>query len=358
MALPHFLYLENCAEWSKTVEPFLPQLYELPRRLLDNLTNAHGLLELYKQTNPLVSGFAFSLFLGFVFLVVSEINRNYSQVDRMWSLLPTIYNVHFKVWADLNNISSPRLSLIVFWSAVWSARLTFNYWRKGGYTVGSEDYRWELVKKYIGPIPFFILNVTFISFIQSVLLFLLAAPTYAILLASQHEQDISGADLFFTAIQLGLVATEWFSDQQQWDYQNTKKEYQKTAKVPRGSNFAHEDLDRGFNTHGFWAYCRHPNFTAEQTIWLVLYQWSCYATKVLYSWTGLGAMFLVMLFQGSTWLTELITAGKYPEYKHYQRQVGMTIPSLTPYKAPEPKIIRTSELAKSQQQKEKAGKQK
>lgn len=21
-------------------------------------------------------------------------------------------------------------------------RLTFNYWRKGGYTVGSEDYRW------------------------------------------------------------------------------------------------------------------------------------------------------------------------------------------------------------------------
>lgn len=22
------------------------------------------------------------------------------------------------------------------------ARLTFNYWRKGGYEIGSEDYRW------------------------------------------------------------------------------------------------------------------------------------------------------------------------------------------------------------------------
>lgn len=120
MAQPHFLSLEDCAEWSKTVEPFLPQLYELPGRLLDNIADPGKLLQLYKQTNPLISGFAFSLFLGAVFLVVSEINRNYSQVDRMWSLLPTIYNVHFKVWASLNNVSSPRLDLIVFWSVVWS----------------------------------------------------------------------------------------------------------------------------------------------------------------------------------------------------------------------------------------------
>lgn len=120
MALPHFISLERCAEWATTVEPFLPQLYELPRRLLDNITNPSNLVELYKQTNPLISGFAFSLFLGVVFLAVSEFNRNYSQVDRMWSLLPTLYNVHFKIWADLNNLSTQRLNLIVFWSVVWS----------------------------------------------------------------------------------------------------------------------------------------------------------------------------------------------------------------------------------------------
>jgi steroid 5-alpha reductase family enzyme len=134
-------------------------------------------------------------------------------------------------------------------------------------------------------------------------------------------------------------------------FQQAKTEYRKTAKVPSG--WKQDDLDRGFITTGPWAYCRHPNFSAEQTIWLVLYQWSCYATQALYSWTGLGSMFLIMLFQGSTWLTELITAGKYPEYKHYQRQVGMQLPSLTPYKTPEPKVIRTSELAKRQQQKTK-----
>lgn len=64
--------------------------------------------------------------------------------------------------------------------------------------------------------PFFVLNVTFISFIQSVLLYLLAAPTYAIMLASQNEKDVSGADVVFTAIQLGLVLSEFISDGQQW----------------------------------------------------------------------------------------------------------------------------------------------
>jgi hypothetical protein len=62
-----------------------------------------------------------------------------------------------------------------------------------------------------------------------------------------------------------------------------------------------------------------------------------------------------MLFQGSTWLTELITAGKYPEYRDYQQSVGMFAPAaFSAYKTPEvkaPKVIRTSELAKKLQQK-------
>jgi steroid 5-alpha reductase family enzyme len=76
--------------------------------------------------------------------------------------------------------------------------------------------RREIVRKQAHPAAFFVLNVTFISFIQSVLLFLLAAPTYAILLASQHEPQITTADLGFTAVQIALVLTEFISDQQQW----------------------------------------------------------------------------------------------------------------------------------------------
>jgi hypothetical protein len=126
MALPSLTSLEDCADFSKAVEPFIPQLYDLPQKLLENALSPGGLLELYKETNPLVSGFAFSLFAGAVFLVVSEANRNYSQVDRMWSLLPTLYNAHFLAWSHLHDLSTDRLNIVLLWSVIWSVCNAFD----------------------------------------------------------------------------------------------------------------------------------------------------------------------------------------------------------------------------------------
>lgn len=47
-------------------------------------------------------------------------------------------------------------------------RLTYNYWRKGGYSIGSEDYRWAVLREKINPPLFFVFNVVFISLAQSV----------------------------------------------------------------------------------------------------------------------------------------------------------------------------------------------
>lgn len=178
---------------------------------------------------------------------------------------------------------------------------------------------------------------------------MLAAPVYAILLTTQFEPDLTSGDLAYVVIELALITVEWFADQQQWNFQGAKKEYRKSSTVRKG--FQKADLDRGFIVTGLWAYSRHPNFAAEQSIWFLLYQWSCFASKTLYNWLAVGPVFLLMLFQGSTWLTELITSGKYPEYRQYQRRVGMFIPtSTTPYKTPVtvPKVIRTSDVAKKQ----------
>lgn len=120
MTLPIIKTLEDCADFSKTVEPFLPQLYSFPARLLDVIKGDESLLKLYATTNPLISGFAISLILGAVFLVAADINGNYSQVDRFWSLLPTFYIAHFDAWAHLVGISSKRLDLLLLWSTVWS----------------------------------------------------------------------------------------------------------------------------------------------------------------------------------------------------------------------------------------------
>ena len=109
------------------------------------------------------------------------------------------------------------------------------------------------------------------------------------------------------------------------DYQNAKKEYQKTAKATQ--DYAAEDLDRGFITSGLWRYSRHPNFAAEQSIWLMFYLWACQLSQTSYNWTGVGALGYLILFQASSWFTELISSGKYTEYKDYQKQVGMFVPT-------------------------------
>ncbi|KAK0711095.1 hypothetical protein B0H67DRAFT_493016 [Lasiosphaeris hirsuta] len=347
MALPTLKSLEECIDFKKTVEPFIPQLYDLPAKLADVLASREDIVKLYTDTNPLISGFAISIFLGAVFLVTAEVNHNYSQVDRAWSVLPTFYIAHFDVWSRLAGVPNQRLDAALLFSTIWSIRLTFNYWRKGGYEVGSEDYRWGIIRKQVPKAVFHVFNWTFISFIQSVLLYLLAAPAYVLLLAAKFEPDVSDIDMFYVAVELGLVLTEYLADQQQWNFQAAKRDYKISGKVSQG--FTQAELDRGFITSGLWGYSRHPNFAAEQSIWFFFYQWSCFASKSLYSWLAVGPVFLIMLFQGSTWLTELITAGKYPEYSKYQARVGTFVPTgISAYKRSGPKIIRTSELAKKQ----------
>lgn len=120
MALPALLSLEECTDFSKTVEPFIPQLYALPAQLVDVLAGREDFLQLYVNTNPLISGFAISIALGAVFLVAAEVNRNYSQVDRFWSLLPTFYIAHFDAWARLAGVPHQRIDAALLFSTLWS----------------------------------------------------------------------------------------------------------------------------------------------------------------------------------------------------------------------------------------------
>ncbi len=111
------------------------------------------------------------------------------------------------------------------------------------------------------------------------------------------------------------------------DYQTAKASYNKTAVVPKFSGFDQSDLDRGFIISGLWSLSRHPNFACEQAIWITLYQWSCFITDSYFNWTAAGVIGLLGIFQGSTWLTELITAGKYEQYGEYQARVNRFMPT-------------------------------
>ncbi|PYH95546.1 DUF1295-domain-containing protein [Aspergillus ellipticus CBS 707.79] len=332
LPLPDVKSVADCASFNHTVLPFLSQLTALPERLqiAAAAKDVDILKDIYLFTNPLITALATSLFLSALFLIFSEINRNYSQVDRFWSLLPSVYNVHFAVWARLSGLRTQSLDTIAVISLLWSARLTFNYWRKGGYSIGSEDYRWQIVRSKVNNrFVFFIFNILFISLAQSLLLLTITAPTYNFLLLSRLGQtSFELPDLVFSRATFFFLIIEYFADQQQWNFQSAKQEYQKSARIPDQykGQYTPEDLERGFVVSGLWSLSRHPNFLSEQVIWLTLYLWNCYRTESYLQWTGLGVLGYLLIFQGSTRLTESISASKYPEYREYQARVGRFIP--------------------------------
>ena len=62
-------------------------------------------------------------------------------------------------------------------------------------------------------------------------------------------------------------------------------------------------------------------------MWITFFLWSCEIAQTYRNWTAVGPALYLILFQASTWLTELLTSRKYSQYEEYQRQVGMFVPS-------------------------------
>jgi steroid 5-alpha reductase family enzyme len=186
LSLPVLKDVAECADFSLTVKPYIPQLLNLPSQfasIASSSTKLDDLSTIYLNTNPLISGFAISLALGPIFLILSEVNKNYSIVDRLWSILPPAHIAHFTLWAHLNGLPTQKLDNVLAFSTIWGVRLTYNFWRKGGYSSGHEDYRWELIKAKIGNANMFLFNVTFISFIQSVGIISSHTQKYILILA-------------------------------------------------------------------------------------------------------------------------------------------------------------------------------
>ena len=59
---------------------------------------------------------------------------------------------------------------------------------------------------------------------------------------------------------------------------------------------------------------------------MCLYQWCCCESGTYMNFCFAGALAYLLLFQASTWLTELLSANKYAEYKVYRQRVGKFLP--------------------------------
>lgn len=120
LPLPPVQSLADSVSFQQTVLPFVSQLKLLPAALQEAGRDVVALKQVYLATNPLVTSLALCVTLAGFFLVFSEITRNHSQVDRCWSLLPAVYNVHYAVWARMAGIRSETLDTIAAITVIWS----------------------------------------------------------------------------------------------------------------------------------------------------------------------------------------------------------------------------------------------
>jgi steroid 5-alpha reductase family enzyme len=253
--------------------------------------------------------------------VVSTISGNYSQVDKLWSIMPIAYAWVVAWTAGFET----RLILMAILVSVWGARLTFNFSRRGGYSIrfwaGEEDYRWAVLRakpEFAARWKWVVFNFVFISFYQMGLMLLMTLPG----VRSIKGGSLTLADWMLALVLVALIIVETVADQQQWNYHK-----QKQALQEKGGEL-HEKYSRGFVHTGLWGIVRHPNYAAEQAIWIVFYFFSVAASGKWVNWSVLGAILLVLLFWGSSNFSESISAGKYPGYAEYKKSVPRFIPFL------------------------------
>ena len=251
--------------------------------------------------------------------VISMITGNHSQVDKLWSLIPIAY-----VWiVAVDSGFESRLVLMAILVSAWGIRLTYNFSRRGGYSIrfwsGAEDYRWAVLRakpELSSRWKWVLFNLFFISLYQMGLILLMTLPA----VRSMDGRPLAAADWIIAVLLTGFIIIETVADQQQWNYHKQKRLLkEKGEALP-------EKYRKGFAHTGLWGLVRHPNYAAEQAIWIAFYFFSVSASGRWINWSVTGAILLVLLFWGSSNFSESISSGKYPEYNSYRKQVPRFIP--------------------------------
>ncbi|GAN10504.1 DUF1295 domain protein [Mucor ambiguus] len=342
---------ESIIHWLTHAGPYFPQgaTWEHARNILQtyfrNITSLSAissfvssslkdpsqLITLYKETDPLESSLYFSSALTIVHYIMSEITKNYSQVDKAWSILPGLYAWHYTIHDYLLNGSfRPRLLVGAILISIWGARLTYNFARKGGYYFNGQDYRYPYLRERLGPVGMALLNLVFIAPFQNLLLLYIVTPLYIThsLFSNASVRTTAGLstlDWITVILHLGLLFIEVVADEQQYVFQTEK--YALLSHLNKDQ--LKGDYKLGFLWHsGLFQYSRHPNFFAEQSMWWVIYLFSVAAVQeasgmsdlsTYLNWTIAAPIVLTALFQGSTALTEVSYSSRLSYHANAER---------------------------------------
>ncbi|GET89738.1 hypothetical protein, unknown function [Leishmania tarentolae] len=265
-----------------------------------------------------------------VLFIAAHCNQNYSWVDRSWSILPVAYTwIHvYYTQEQTRTVSVSRaarqsfpLSTATLFGlviTVWGCRLTFNFFRRGGYARGGEDYRWNYVHSWRffarSPTLWTLFNFFIISFFQTWLLWAITLPVMQF-----PSRGATVKEVTFAVVLVALIIFEAICDEQQWRFQCAK------ARTPHQAPYCY-----GFCVTGAFGYSRHLNVFCEASFWVMLAvtaRSSGTAPMAWWQWSGCTLLGLLILFS-TAMITERLTAKKYPGYAVYQSMTPMLFPSL------------------------------
>lgn len=160
-----------------------------------------------KFSDPFVPILYISLWIAFITGLIGGITQEFSWVDRIWSITPPLYAWLFALhpflalkeeWpSSIGGFFFARPFLLAWLTTLWGGRLTYNFWRKGGYAGGGEDYRWAEIRTWFSHFTLQMFNIFFIALFQ-VCMFLRFCRRFPLL----HSVGFSCASYLFPVILL------------------------------------------------------------------------------------------------------------------------------------------------------------
>lgn len=192
----------------------------------------------------LIGNTSFALFIW----IFNLITKNWTNMDRLWGVLPNVYSFLF-LYTALNfnpangkeeiysilkgdDSSFTRLSLMSGLILLWGVRIVYVFWRRGYYRSDFEDHRWETIKKKLRyperKLPFHLYNFILMAFIQNWILIGHALPMWYIQTNTSsgrltRQQPMNAFDWILVCLFLIFFAFEYIGDEQQWNFQAKKK---------------------------------------------------------------------------------------------------------------------------------------
>ena len=232
--------------------------------------------------------------------LASVVTREYSWVDRIWSIVPVVY-----LWVFAAGAHDARVTLMALLVTAWGARLTFNFARRGGYAPGGEDYRWQVLRGRLPGWRFQLLNLVFIAIVQNAILLAITLPAWT---ARRSHRPLGPADVVAALVFVALLAGETVADQQRW-------QFHRSGRAAGGAVLR----------TGLFRVSRHPNYVCEVGQWWVVFAFGAIAAGTVLLPTVAGAVLLTLLFVPSTLFTEQISAARHPEFEEYRRSTPMFV---------------------------------